>query len=205
MAFNVRLKPRRLAAAEGYDLDQSRRAEIETLIARTALGDRAAFDALYVATSAKLHAVCLSVLKDRPAAEEALQEVYIRIWKSAGSYAVNGLSPMSWLITIARNRAIDRLRARQSRPSGTGNLADIAETAAAPGPGPEAMTLMSQQRALLAECLAQLDQTQAGAIRSVYLEGASYAEIAEREGAPLNTVRSWLRRSLLKLRECVSK
>ena len=97
-------------------MTDARRSELETLIARTAMGDRDAFDRLYDATSAKLHAVCLSVLKDRPEAEETLQEVYIRVWQSAARYASNGLSPMTWLITIARNRSIDRLRARGSRP-----------------------------------------------------------------------------------------
>ncbi|MCQ0971193.1 sigma-70 family RNA polymerase sigma factor [Paracoccus sp. TK19116] len=173
------------------------------MIGRIALRDRAAFDRLYDATSAKLHAVCLSVLKDRPEAEETLQEVYIRIWNSAGSYASNGYSPMTWLITIARNRSIDRLRKRQNRPQAA--PVDAAETIPSQAPGPEALALRAQQRALLADCLAQLEDRQADAVRAVYLEGAAYAEIAEREGAPLNTVRSWLRRSLLKLKECVSR
>ena len=98
-------------------LKEARRVELEEMIARVALADREAFDALYDATSAKLHAVCLSLLKDRPEAEETLQEVYVRIWQNAARYASNGLSPMTWLITIARNRSIDRLRARKSCPA----------------------------------------------------------------------------------------
>ena len=99
-------------------MTDARRSELETLIARTAMGDRDAFDRLYDATSAKLHAVCLSVLKDRPEAEETLQEVYIRVWQSAARYASNGLSPMTWLITIARNRSIDRPRHLRARSPG---------------------------------------------------------------------------------------
>ncbi|TBN44136.1 sigma-70 family RNA polymerase sigma factor [Paracoccus subflavus] len=180
------------------------------MIARIAAGDRAAFGALYDATSAKLHAVCLSILKDRPEAEETLQEVYLRVWQGAARYAVNGLSPMTWLITIARNRAIDRLRARGSRPIAVVNsrdplAPDLAETLPSAEPGPEAAAIASQQRRMLADCLAQLSDPQAGAVRAVYLEGWSYADLAAREGMPINTVRSWLRRSLLRLKDCVDQ
>ncbi|MDB6175953.1 sigma-70 family RNA polymerase sigma factor [Paracoccus sp. Z330] len=173
------------------------------MIARVALGDRSAFDALYDATSPKLHAVCLAVLKDRPEAEETLQDVYIKIWQNASRYASNGLSPMTWLITIARNRSIDKLRARKSRP--TSDTADIAATVASSEPGPESAAIRAQERRLLDECLALLADQQAGAVRAVYLEGATYADLAEREGKPINTVRSWLRRSLLRLKDCVSQ
>lgn len=189
---------------EGGDrVQDARRAQLEQMIARTALGDRGAFDALYEATSAKLHAVCLSVLKDRPEAEETLQEVYIKIWQNADRYAANGLSPMTWLITIARNRAIDRLRARKARPATA--PAEAAAQLPSTAPGPEAATIRAQQRRLLDECLAELEAPQAGAVRAVYLEGATYADLAEREGKPINTVRSWLRRSLLRLKDCVSQ
>lgn len=184
-------------------MTEARRTELEQLISRIALGDRAAFDALYDATSAKLHAVVLSVLRDRPEAEETLQEVYIRIWKGASRYASNGLSPMTWLITIARNRAIDRLRARNSRPSTAPE--DAAAAVPSGDPTPETATIQAQERRMLDECLAQLAATQASAVRAVYLEGATYADLAEREGKPINTVRSWLRRSLLRLKDCVTQ
>ncbi|MEE2861177.1 MAG: sigma-70 family RNA polymerase sigma factor [Pseudomonadota bacterium] len=184
-------------------MTDARRTELEGLIARVALGDRGAFDALYDATSAKLHAICLSVLKDRPEAEETLQEVYIRIWQGAARYASNGLSPMTWLITIARNRAIDRLRARASRPVTAPE--DAAATVPSEEPSPESATIMAQERRMLHECLAQLAGPQAGAVRAVYLEGVTYADLAEREGLPINTVRSWLRRSLLRLKDCVTQ
>ena len=180
-----------------------RRTELEQLISRTAMGDRAAFDALYAATSDKLHAVCLSILKDRPEAEETLQDAYVRIWQNAQRYASNGLSPMTWLITIARNRAIDRLRARAARPA-TAPEADAAAIVS-DTPGPETATIRAQERRMLDECMAQLADAQAGAVRAVYLEGASYADLAARAGKPVNTVRSWLRRSLLRLKDCVSQ
>lgn len=184
-------------------MTDARRTELEQMIARVALGDRAAFDALYDATSAKLHAVCLSLLKDRPEAEDTLQEVYVSIWRGASRYAVNGLSPMTWLITIARNRAIDRLRARGSRPAS--GPSDAAAEIAAPGPTPEAAAIRAEERQLLQICLAELDPVHAGAVRAVYLEGLTYADLAQREGVPLNTLRSWLRRSLLRLKDCVSR
>lgn len=189
-------------------MQQHRGTELETLIARVAAGDRAAFGALYDATSAKLHAVCLSVLKNRPEAEDTLQEVYLRVWQNAARYAVNGLSPMTWLITIARNRAIDRLRARGSRPHSSSHDArdgDMADALPSTQPGPEAAAIASQQRRMLADCLAQLADPQAAAVRAVYLEGWSYADLAAREGMPVNTVRSWLRRGLLRLKDCVEQ
>ena len=184
-------------------LKEARRVELEEMIARVALADREAFDALYDATSAKLHAVCLSLLKDRPEAEETLQEVYVRIWQNAARYASNGLSPMTWLITIARNRSIDRLRARKSRPATA--PAEAADAVPSAEPGPEAATIRAQERRMLDECLAQLGEPQAGAVRAVYMEGETYADLAAREGKPINTVRSWLRRSLLRLKDCVGQ
>lgn len=180
-----------------------RQADVEGMIARVALADRQAFEALYDATSAKLHAVCLSILKDRPAAEEVLQEVYIRVWNNAGRYASNGLSPMTWLITIARNRAIDRLRARSRQPAQA--PAEAAEAVASAAPGPEETAILNQQRRRLEGCLDEMDEVQAQALRAVYLEGASYAELAQSAGTPINTVRSWLRRGLLRLRDCVGQ
>ena len=88
-------------------------ADVEALLARVALGDRDAFSALYDATSAKLLGIALRILRDRDAAEDALQDAFVKIWHKADSYSANGLSPMTWLITVARNTAIDRLRTRR--------------------------------------------------------------------------------------------
>ena len=89
----------------------SGREEIERLIAQVALGDRAAFETLYDRVSAKLFGVCLRVLETRATAEDAMQDSFVKIWNNSDRYQANGLSPMTWLITIARNTAIDRLRA----------------------------------------------------------------------------------------------
>ncbi|MCC1491479.1 sigma-70 family RNA polymerase sigma factor [Cognatishimia sp. F0-27] len=176
------------------------RAEIENLIARVSLGDRAAFAALYDATSGKLFAICLSVLKNRPEAEDALQDVYLRIWHKADRYAVTGHSPMTWLITVARNLCIDRLRARRSGQVALDDAGPIAESR----PGPEAVSVAASESRRIAACFEQLPQDRAAAVRAAYLEGASYQSLAARFDVPLNTMRTWLRRSLISLKECLS-
>ncbi len=181
-------------------MDQ-RLTEIEDLIARVALRDRAAFATLYDRTSAKLFGICLRILGDRAEAEDALQEVYLRIWDNASRYAANGLSPMTWLITVARNRAIDRLRARRAPAQDIADLPDLAD----PGPTPEQQSLASAARAQIELCLGELPADRADAVRRAYLDGDSYRDLASRHRVPLNTMRTWLRRSLLKLRECLSR
>ncbi len=178
----------------------STREEIEALIARVALADRAAFRVLYSATSAKLFGVVLRILGERAEAEDVVQEVYVKVWHGAGRYAANGLSPMTWLIAIARNAAIDRLRAR---PRGMAQ-AEVPETAD-PAPGPEAQAVAASERRRIEACLGELEADRAEAVRGAYLDGLSYDDLARRHGVPLNTMRTWLRRSLLKLRECLTR
>ncbi|RYH02699.1 sigma-70 family RNA polymerase sigma factor [Salipiger sp. IMCC34102] len=175
--------------------------DIEDMIARVASGDRAAFETLYSATSAKLFGVCLRVLGNRAEAEDALQEIFVKIWRNADRYKANGLSPMTWLITVARNHAVDKIRARKTRASGT--MDDVAEMPDA-SPGPEALAMATSDRTRIVDCMDQLDPDKAGAVRRAYLEGNTYQELADHYAVPLNTVRTWLRRSLLKLRECLS-
>ncbi|QPM89238.1 sigma-70 family RNA polymerase sigma factor [Pseudooceanicola algae] len=175
--------------------------EIEQLIARTALADRAAFQNLYRLTSAKLFGIALRVLGTRSEAEEAIQETYIKIWRNAGRYASGGYSPMTWLITIARNTAIDRLRARRAGGEDMAEADDIAS----PDPTPEAAAIASSERARLLGCLEELPDDRSAAVQGAYLMGLNYQELAEKHGVPLNTMRTWLRRSLLKLRECLTR
>jgi RNA polymerase sigma-70 factor (ECF subfamily) len=174
--------------------------DIEGMIARMAMGDRAALSALYAATSAKLFGIALRVLEDRAEAEDALQEIYVKLWHNAGRYRSNGLSPMTWLITVARNHAIDRLRARRSR-----RAAPIEAAAELPDGGdtPEEAAMASSMKARIGHCLQTLDPDRADAICRCYLGGEAYADLATRYGVPLNTIRTWLRRGLLKLRECL--
>jgi RNA polymerase sigma-70 factor, ECF subfamily len=174
--------------------------DISALISRVALRDRAAFEQLYAATSAKLFGICLRVMKDRTDAEDVLQEVYIKIWHNAGKFKVSNYSPMTWLIAVARNHAIDKLRARKPEAMELSEAYDIADL----GSTPEQALLHGGEAERLRACLEKLSASRAEAIRAVYIEGYSYQELADRLRQPLNTVRTWLRRSLISLRECLS-
>ncbi len=174
---------------------------IENLMARVQLRDRAAFADLYSATSAKLFGVCLRVLKDRALAEDVLQDAFVKIWNKADKYRVTGHSPMTWLITVARNQAIDRLRAAGPATSDIDDVAPIS----APGPGPEGQVIAADEARRVIACLGELDSDRAAAVRGAYLDGQSYADLAERFNVPLNTMRTWLRRSLTNLKECMAR
>jgi RNA polymerase sigma-70 factor, ECF subfamily len=175
-------------------------ADIADLIARCALRDRAAFRDLYRRTSAKLYGVTLRILKDRSEAEEALQEVYVKIWQRADRYVPGGYSPISWLVAVARNHSLDVLRARKPQSDDI----DLALEVADAGPNPEQAAMDSAERSRIDNCLGQLDGEKADAVRGAYLDGFSYEELATRHKVPLNTMRTWLRRSLMKLRECLT-
>lgn len=173
---------------------------VADLILSCAAGDQAAFRSLYRDTSAKLMGVLLRILSDRPEAEDALQELYTRIWLRAGRYEAAKGRGMTWLIALARSLAIDRLRSRQPR-LGNDGLDLIADTAA-----PAKTRLVATGKALrLADCFTELEPERAEAVRGAYLTGLSYIELAERHAVPLHTMRTSLRRSLLRLQECLDQ
>ncbi|WP_137150035.1 sigma-70 family RNA polymerase sigma factor [Devosia sp. FKR38] len=174
--------------------------DIADLISRCALRDRAAFRTLYERTSAKLFGVTLRILKDRSEAEEAVQEVYVKIWQRADRYVAGTTSPISWLVAVARNHSLDVLRARRPPSDDIDQAIDIADS----GPSPERATQDNQQRGQIEKCLGTLEPDRADAVRGAYLDGYSYEELASRYAVPLNTMRTWLRRSLIKLKECLS-
>ncbi|HTM76854.1 MAG TPA: sigma-70 family RNA polymerase sigma factor [Devosia sp.] len=174
--------------------------DIDDLIARCALRDRAAFRLLYQRTSAKLFGVVLRILKNRSEAEEAIQDVYIKIWQRADRYTAGTYSPISWLVAVARNHALDMLRARRPVAAEIEAALEVPDT----GPTPERAAETSDERSRIEHCLGTLDPERADAVRGAYLDGYSYDELAVRYEVPLNTMRTWLRRSLLKLRECLS-
>jgi RNA polymerase sigma-70 factor (ECF subfamily) len=180
---------------------QSTSSDIAELISRCALRDRAAFQTLYARTSAKLFGVTLRILKDRSEAEEALQEVYVKVWQRADRYVAGGYSPISWLVAVARNHALDILRARKPVSDDIDGAFEIADSA----PDPEQSAVRQSERSRIEGCLQKLDAEKADAVRGAYLDGYSYDELAARFSVPLNTMRTWLRRSLLKLRECLTE
>ena len=176
-------------------------AEIADLLARIALRDRNAFRALYARTSAKLFGVSLRILSNRSEAEDALQDVFIKVWQRAEGYRPDAASPMTWLITIARNNAIDRLRARRPGHTDIDEAFDLEDS----GMSPEQSAINTDDGNRIDECMGQLKPERAEAVRRAYLDGESYDDLAGRFDVPLNTMRTWLRRSLLKLKECLSR
>ncbi|MEM9279294.1 MAG: sigma-70 family RNA polymerase sigma factor [Pseudomonadota bacterium] len=179
----------------------SSRAELEKMLSQVALGNRADFQRLYEATSAKLFGICLRILINRTDAEEALQEAYIKIWRSADKFVAGSASPISWLATIARNTAIDRYRSMKPES------ADIseAEVMADEAPSPEANAILTDDVSRLNACMGELNEKHADALRQVYLGGWTYDEASQRLDVPLNTVKTWIRRSLISLRECLNR
>lgn len=175
---------------------------VADLLARIAGGDRAALAELYRATSAKLMGVCLRILPDRGESEDALQEVYLTVWRKAAAFdRARGVSPITWLATIARNKAIDRLRAR---PAVVGVSAETA-LADTPDPAlhPQQELERSQEAARLSRCIDELEAHAALAIRTAFFEGVTYEALATRLGAPVGTVKSWIRRGLARIRACL--
>jgi RNA polymerase sigma-70 factor (ECF subfamily) len=179
------------------------RSQLSAALARVAAGDRAALELVYRDTSAKLFGVILRILNDRGEAEDVLQEVYITVWRKASVFDPARASPITWLVAIARNRAIDRLR------SGTGarRAAPIEEAGEVSDPAPAASELVesAQESRRLAGCLDELEARQSAAIRAAFMDGLTYEELAARSGVPLGTMKSTIRRGLLKLRACLDR
>ena len=173
--------------------------ELDTLIRRVSLQDRAAFDRMYVLASGRVFAVAVRIMKDRTEAEEVCQDAFVRIWERAATFRSGEANPLSWMTTITRNLAIDRLR-RTRLPTVPVEMADHVPDQL---PDPEGALQDAESRAQIEECLDELDSKHAEAVRSAYIEGYSYQELAERYSTPLNTIRTWLRRSLIRLRGCL--
>lgn len=176
----------------------SRLTELLTAAAR---GERAAFAALYAETSPQLFAVALRILRRRDWAEDVLQEAYVSVWRRARDYDATKGSVFTWMTSIVRNRAIDMLR----RDRGTTPLDEAPgrETWADPGPDPLSATLASAEARRVRGCLDTLEGKQREAIVVAYFEGLTQEELAQRLSAPLGTVKSWVRRGLLRLKECL--
>jgi RNA polymerase sigma-70 factor, ECF subfamily len=181
------------------DPAQQRLAE---LLARTALGERAAFAALYGAMRAKLFAVSLRIVRESSLAEEALQDSFVSIWNHAADYARDKSAPSTWMTAIVRNRSLDIVRRTREEPD-----IDEALTANLPdgGPGPEAGALLRAQAHAIRACLEELDADQRQSIVLAFFHGLSHSELAAHIGRPLGTVKTHIRRGLLRLRDCLAR
>jgi RNA polymerase sigma-70 factor, ECF subfamily len=184
---------------------------LQDLLAQAARGDHAAFAAVYERTHAHLFGLALRMLGREQAAEDVLQEAFVSIWKSAAQYrpVIGGqeVQPMTWLIAIVRNQALDALRSR-ARLKETELPGDAQDGESAPlqGAGPSALELLSQaSRALQIEgCLNGLDGSHRQSLALAYYQGLSHSEVAEQMGAPLGSVKAWIRRGLEKLKACLA-
>lgn len=174
---------------------------LNDLIFAVASGDASAFEQLYRSTSPRLFGICLRVLPQRAEAEEVLQEVFITIWRKASQYDATRAGAMTWLAMMTRNKAIDRLRANASERSH--HRIEFDEAAAAPGANQA--TEKDQDRHRLDACLDELEPSRRMLIRTAFFEGATYEELAERSSTPLGTIKSWIRRGLLKLKTCLER
>ena len=184
------------------DLDGNR-ALLTAALARIPAGDRAALQTVYRLTSAKLFGVALRILGERSEAEDVLQEVYVTVWRKAADFDATRASPMTWLIAIARNRAIDRLRA--SRVSRRMEPIDAATEIADSAPAADSTLEQAEDHARLHECLGGLAARERNALRAAFFDGNTYEELAERMKVPLGTMKSWIRRAMIKLKACLEQ
>jgi RNA polymerase sigma-70 factor (ECF subfamily) len=175
--------------------------DINALLGRVSLGDRAAFARVYVLVSPKLFGVLLRILKNRQEAEDALQEVFVKIWQRADRFRPEEGRAETWMMAIARNHAIDMLRSRKPQASAIDEAFDLAGDEI----DPETAAINRSEGSRIEKCMGLLESDKADAVKRAYVEGLSYQELAEFYNIPLNTMRTWLRRSLLKLRECLGQ
>lgn len=183
------------------DASSEARAALKAAMIRLANGDRSALEEIYRATQVKLFGICYRILGDRKEAEDALQDVYVNLWQRADRFDPERASPISWLATFARNRAVDRLRTGKVRAGAV----DIDEAAPIADAAPLADSLMidAERNARVHACLETLEANQRDNIREAFFGGKTYAELAETQDVPLGTMKSWIRRGLAKLKTCL--
>lgn len=183
----------------------SRSDNLAEWLAASARGDEHAFSSLYRACSPQIYALLLRMLKRRDLAEEALQDAFVKIWQNADTYSPDRGAPLTWLMSIARYRALDLLRRRRPEVS----ISDESESAyygvVDTQPQPDARNEEAEALRTLQNCLEELQDVQRQSVLMAYYEGYTHSELASRLKAPLGTVKSWVRRGLQRLRECLDQ
>lgn len=191
-----------------------RSAALAEVLSRVALGDRAAFGTLYKATSAHLFGVILRINPDRAQAEDLLQDIFVNIWRAASGYEAARAQPMTWLTSIARNRAIDSLRRRKTEVSTVshqpmadddGEDSDILAKQASEAAGPLDLLVQAAEAQAVVHCVQALSAEQQQCVALAYYQGLSHAEVAQHLAQPLGTVKSWMRRALIALKDCLGR
>jgi RNA polymerase sigma-70 factor (ECF subfamily) len=181
-------------------------ATLSLLLNRVAMQDRAALRGLYEAVSGRLMAVVYRMLNDRGASEDVLQDTFVTVWTRAPQFPALRTSPMAWLTSIARNRAIDLMRKRRPETplqwhdeDGQEHHHDVRDES----PTPLEQLLERQSERQLGDCIGRLDEEPRSALVLAYYEGLTHEQLATRLRRPLGTVKAWIRRSLLRLKECL--
>jgi RNA polymerase sigma-70 factor (ECF subfamily) len=177
------------------------RQDLVAALQQTARGDRAAFRLVYEATSLKLYGIVVRILGRREVADEILQEVYIRVWQRAGDFDAASGSPITWLAAIARNLALDEARRKSPR-----SLEEFPEVLQLPSEDdPAATQERSEELKRLEACLDGLEPDRKELVLLVYHYGMTREEISRRVNRPVATVKTWLRRSLAQLKDCLGQ
>jgi RNA polymerase sigma-70 factor (ECF subfamily) len=170
------------------------------LLAAIGAGDQAAFERLYAATRAKLYGIVLRILRRADLAEEVLQDAYLKIWRNAREFDAQKATPMTWMVAIARNRAIDLVR---RKPEISIEDEPAALDIVAENPTPLAAREMTEDLRRLLGCLGALEDDRRRMVLLAYYNGMSREELAAKFEKPVNTIKTWLRRSLIEIRECL--
>jgi len=178
--------------------------ELEPLLARCASGDAAALKLLYKRTAAQLLGVLRRILLRDDLAQDALQDVYVSIWRNAKDYRATRGSPFTWMVSIARYRAIDIKRSR-SRVVHFADPSEYVPEDDAAGSDLVALAARDAEARRLKDCLDELNAMQRNAVCLAYLNGLTHEEVAGTLAAPLGTVKSWVRRGLESLRGCIER
>ena len=176
------------------------------LMARVALRDHDAFEEVYKLTSAHLLGIAVRILNRRDHAEEVLQDAYVNIWNQASSYAAGLATPMTWLISVVRNKALDWLRQHKSEHQSTDSMDDgDHETLAGADERSDPLAMLSQasQGLQIERCMATLEAAQRQSLALAFYDGLSHAELALHLRAPLGTVKAWVRRGIDRLKKCL--
>lgn len=179
------------------------RAQLTAALTAVGRGDRAALRQVYDLTAAKLFGICLRICGERASAEDVLQTVYIKVWERAGQFDAARASPITWLATIARNGAIDWRRSVAGRAVRDALPETAAFAVADEAPRADQLLVAAEEGEQLHRCLDELEARTRTCIRSAFFDGSTYAELAERENVPLGTMKSWIRRGLLRLKDCL--
>ena len=177
---------------------------LSNLLARVGRGDEQAFGELYRRTSSKLFGVAVRTLGRRDWAEEVLQDCFVKIWQHAADYGAERSQPLTWLTSIVRNRCIDWLRRPREEAMPEDEEGQPLIELADEGPGPLMRLLDTEDAAWLARCMEKLVARERQSVALAFFYGLSHAELAEHLAQPLGTVKTWVRRGLDRLRDCLS-